>query len=217
MDTGRFHCLTRLRKPVMDHYDILAGNCHSTIESLAMAVDALAEPMAIAAEMVSTALVQDGKVLACGAGPDAALAQLFTINMLGHFLQERPALPALALAGDGATIAAIAERDGPREMFARQIRALGHDSDLLLLVASAPAGDALLAALEAAAERNMSVIALSSGSDERLSRCLRAGDVEIPVHHAVPARALELHAVVIQNLSELIDHNLFGGYPGNTA
>jgi phosphoheptose isomerase len=201
----------------MDHYDILAGNCHGTIESLAMAVDALAEPLATAAELITAALVQDGKVLACGSGPDAALAQLFSINMLGHFLQERPALPALALSSDGGTIAAIAEQDGTAELFARQVRALGHGTDLLLVIASAPAGEALLGALAAARERHMPVIALSNGADARLSAQLQPGDVELAVHNPVPARALELHTVVIQNLCELIDHNLFGGFPGSTA
>jgi phosphoheptose isomerase len=200
----------------MDHYDIFAGNCQSTLESLAMAVDALADPLASAAEMVTAALVQDGKVLACGTGPDAALAQLFSINMLGHFQQERPALPAMTLCGDGGAIAAIAEQDGTAEILARQVRALGHGSDLLLIIASAPASAALLAAVAAGRERHMPIIALYNSADARLAKCLQAGDVQLPVQSTAPARALELHTIVIQNLCQLIDHNLFGN-PGSIA
>lgn len=199
----------------MDHYDILSGNCQATIESLAMAVDSLAPALGEAADAVAGALLQDRKIIACGDGPDAALAQLFSINMLGHFQQERPALPAMTLTADGGVIAAIACQDGRREIFSRQLNAIGQAGDLLLCIASAPASDALLAAVAAAAERNMTVIALSNGGDEALDNVLDASAIRVIAHCASPARALELQTVVIQNLCQLIDYNLFGGYTGH--
>lgn len=195
----------------MNHYDILAGNCQGTIESLAMAVDALAEPLATASDMITATMLQEGKVMACGAGADAALAQLFCINMLGQFRHERPALPAMALSADGASLAAITALEGQREIFARQLRALGQAGDVLLCVASTPATDALLCAVEAARERNMSVVALSNIGDDSLVATLGEGDIQLAAQTPGPARALELHTVVIQNLCELIDYNLFGG------
>ncbi|MBN7795365.1 D-sedoheptulose-7-phosphate isomerase [Parahaliea mediterranea] len=195
----------------MDHYSIFAGNCQGTLESLAMAVDALAEPLSVAAGAVTNTLLQDGKIMACGTGADAALAQLFCINMLGQFHHERPALPAMTLAADGGTLATISGLEGHREIFARQVRALGQPGDVLLCLASGTAGEALLGAVEAARERNMLVVALSNGEDDNLLAALREGDVRLAVHSPAPARALELHTVLIQNLCELVDHNLFGG------
>lgn len=198
----------------MDHYDIFAGNSQATIEGLAMAVDALAPGLAAAADTATGALLRDRKLIACGDGPDAALAQLFSINMLGHFLQERPALPAMTLSADGGAIAAIASQDGRREIFARQLHAIGQTGDVLLCIASAPASEALRAAAVAAAERNMAIIALSNGADDDFDGVLPPEAIRLAVNAASPARALELHAVVIQNLCHLIDHNLFGGYTG---
>jgi len=194
----------------MDIYQSLAANCQATIEGLAMAVDALAEPLESSAGLITDALLGDHKLLACGSGPDAALAQLFTVQMLCQFQHERPALPAMALTADGATLAAIAGHSGQSELYARQLRALGQSGDILLCIASGNADPSILQAIDAAHERNMAVVALSNGTDDMLVATLAAGDVMIGVNNAVPARALELHTVVIQNLCELIDTTLFG-------
>jgi len=95
----------------MDYYQIIANNFQATIETIALSVDQLAEPIAQASQLMTQALLEDHKILACGNGADAALAQLFTCNLLNHFARERPALPALTLAGDSASITAIAHSD----------------------------------------------------------------------------------------------------------
>ena len=81
----------------MDHYQIIAGNFQSTIQTIAESVDALAEPVGLASTLMVNALLQD-KIIACGNGVDATLAQLFTCNLISRFEHDRPALPALALA-----------------------------------------------------------------------------------------------------------------------
>ncbi|TXS96341.1 SIS domain-containing protein [Parahaliea maris] len=198
----------------MDHYELLAGNCQGTIEALAMAVDPAAPALSAAAELMTGAMLSEHKVMACGSGPDAALAQLFAINLLGHFQQERPALPALALAADGGVVGAIATSEGTDEIYARQLLALGQAEDVLLCIASAGLSPQLRRALEAARERNMAVVMLSNGVDDTFPLLLREGDPVIALDRIAPARALERHTVLLQNLCELIDHALFGGFTG---
>ncbi len=196
----------------MDHYTVFARNCQTTLEQLAMAVDVLAEPLATAAGVITAAMLEDHKVICCGSGANAALAQLFCINMLGWQQHERPALPAITLGTDSG---ALAGSDSPPEVFARQLGALGNAGDALLVISNDQASDSLFRALDAARERNMAVIALSNASDEALARQLSPEDTAIAVSAVSPARVLELHAILLQNLCELIEFNLFGSFSGH--
>src|SRR5262245_5412240 len=105
----------------MDSYQIIAENFQSTIETIAMSVDALAEAIARASQLMVTALLADRKIIACGNGADAALAQLFTCNLLNRFEEDRPALPALALGADNAAVTAIAQASNINDIFSRPL------------------------------------------------------------------------------------------------
>ena len=101
----------------MDYYDIIAGNFQAALESVAMSVDELAGPIERGSRLVAQALLADRRVFACGNGPDAALAQLFASHLLGQLEQERPSLPAIALACDGAALSGIAQDNGLEDIF----------------------------------------------------------------------------------------------------
>ncbi len=196
----------------MDHYPIIAENFQSTIETIALSVDNLAEPIERGSQLMIRALLEDRKIIACGNGVDAALAQLFTCNLLSRFEHERPALPALTLGGDGASITAITHSSGVVNIFSRQLRALGQAGDVLLCINSSGGANNLLRAVQAAHERNMTVVALSNTGDSEFSTLIRAQDVELRVDTLRQPRIVELHTMVIHCLCELIDHGLFGTY-----
>lgn len=194
----------------MDYYQIIAENFQNTIETIALSVDNLAEPIERGSQLMVQALLEDRKIVACGNGVDAAMAQLFTCSLLSRFEHERPALPALTLAGDGASITAIAHSSGVIDIFSRQLRALGQAGDVLLCINSSDGANDLLRALQAAHERNMTVVALTNTGDNELSTLLRAEDVELRVDALRRPRIVELHTMAIHCLCELIDHSLFG-------
>ena len=195
----------------MDYYPIIAERFQATLEGVAMSVDRLAQPLGQAAELLTASLLQDRKIMVCADGIDNALAQLFTAALLSRLDDERPALPALNLAGDGGTRAAIAAAEGPDAVFARQLRALGQPGDALLLIAGGGGPDpALTAALRAALERDMPVVALVTDEDGELARRLPAGTAVIPVGAGARSRVLEMHTMILLTLCQLIDIGLFG-------
>ena len=196
----------------MDYYQIIAESFQSTIETIALSVDQLAGPIENGCQLMTQALLEDRKIVACGNGVDAALAQLFTSNLLSRFEHERPALPALTLGGDGASLTAIVQSSGVNDIFSRQVRALGQPGDVLLCISSSTGANNLLRAVQAAHERNMSVVALSNTRDIELSTLMRAEDVELRVDAARQPRVVEIHTMAIHCLCELIDHSLFGTY-----
>ena len=198
----------------MDYYQVIAENFQSTIETLSLSVDELAPAIELASQVMTTALLQDNKILTCGNGVDAALGQLFCSNLLNRFEQERPALPALSLATDGPTLTAIAGANGIEEVFSHQLRALGQPSDILLCISSSGGSDNLRRAVQAAHERDMTVVALTRSDDPELSALLRPEDVELRTYAPGQARAVEVHCMTINCLCQLIDYNLFGTYTG---
>ncbi|MEH6568167.1 MAG: SIS domain-containing protein [Halioglobus sp.] len=196
----------------MDYYQRIAGNFQQTVELIAMSVDTLALPIEQGSTLMTEALLQDRTIMACGNGPDAALSQIFVSNLLNRFEYDRPALPALSLGTDAASLTAIATTNSVDNIFARQIHALGQTGDILLCINSGAGHDNLINAIRAAQDRNMPVIALSSGIDERFRGALGPNEVELFADTDSQPRAVELHTMIIQNLCEMIELSLFGSY-----
>jgi len=196
----------------MDYYRIIADNFQSTIETIAMSVDSLAEMIEQSSHLMSRALLADRKIIACGNGVDAALAQLFACNLVNRFEEDRPALPALTLGAESACVTAIAQSSSINDIFSRQLRALGQAEDILLCINSSRGAGNLLRAVQTAQDRNMGVILLSNSRDGELGALIRPEDVQLQVHATHQARIVEIHTMVIHSFCELIDQSLFGNY-----
>jgi phosphoheptose isomerase len=195
----------------MDYYPIIAENFQSTIETIAMSVDELAELIERGTQLMTSALLADRKIIVCGIGVDAALAQLFTCNLLHRFEQDRPALPALSLTADNASVTAIAQSGTLNDIFSRQLRALGQPGDVLLCINSSESSS-LLRAVQTAQERDMAVIVMTTVHEHTLGAVIRPEDVELRINATRQARVVEMHTMTIHNFCELIDHSLFGTY-----
>jgi phosphoheptose isomerase len=196
----------------MDCYQIIAKNFQTIIESISMSVDALANPIERSTKLLTDALLADRKVVVCGNGPDAALAQLFSCTLLSRLENDRPALPALCLGSDSSSLTAIATTSGINELFSRQVRALGQPGDILLCISSGEGHNNLIRAVQAAHERNMQVVALSNTHNGELSTLITSEDVDIQVNTARRPHTIELQTMVIHTLCELIDRCLFDSY-----
>jgi D-sedoheptulose 7-phosphate isomerase len=68
----------------------------------------------------------------------------------------------------------------------------------------------VLAAVEAALEREMRVVALTGKDGGKLGQLLTEADVHINVQHARTARIQEVHLVAIHSICDGIDVALFG-------
>lgn len=196
----------------MDSYDTIARHFQNTIETAAMSVDALAQPIADGSQLMAGALLHDHKILSCGNGADAALSQLFAGHMLGRYESERPALPALTLQSDTPSGSAISASSGANDVFSRQIRALGQEGDVLLCINSTSGANNLLRAVQAAHERNMRIVLLSNSNERELGNLIDVRDVELQVGADNPGRIIELHTMIIHCFCTLIDHSLFGDH-----
>jgi D-sedoheptulose 7-phosphate isomerase len=182
----------------------------ASIETKQQAMKLLSAPIAQAAQMMAQHLINDGKILSCGNGGSAGDSQHFSSEMLNRYERERPGLPAIALTTDTSTITSIANDYNYIEIFAKQVRALGRANDLLLAISTSGNSSNVVAAIRAAHERQMKVIALTGNSGGTISETLSGDDIEIRVPSNVTARIQETHLLVIHCLCDLIDQQLFG-------
>jgi D-sedoheptulose 7-phosphate isomerase len=151
-----------------------------------------------------------GKVLACGNGGSAADAQHFAAEFVGRFERERPELAALALTTDSSIITAIANDYDFSIIFSRQVRALGQPGDVLLAISTSGNSGNVLAAIEAAHEREMVVVGLSGRGGGKMSHVLRDTDVHICVPHERTARVQEVHILALHCICDAVDAQLLG-------
>jgi D-sedoheptulose 7-phosphate isomerase len=173
-------------------------------------VDALAPHIARAAALMTECLLADRKILACGNGGSASDAQHFAAEMVGRFERERPELPAISLATDTSILTAVANDYDFAQVFARQVRALGGPGDVLLAISTSGNSGNVVAAVEAAHERDMRVVGLTGRDGGRVGELLTARDVHLCVPHTVTARIQEVHILTIHCLCDAIDTSLLG-------
>lgn len=163
-----------------------------------------------AASLIVGAVMQGGKVLTCGNGGSGAAAQLFTSKMINRHERERPGLPAIALNSGAATMTSVADDLSFDEVYGKQIAALGHPGDLLFVISCTGQSQNVLRAAQTAADKPMSIIALTGGSGGELAEQLRETDIEIRIPASSVARIEEMQLLVIHCLCELIDTHLMG-------
>jgi len=173
------------------------------------AADALPALIAQAAERMVHTLRQEGKILSCGNGGSAGDAQHFSAELLNRFEMERPGLPAVALTTDSSTLTAIANDYDYNQIFSKQVSALGQSQDCLLAISTSGNSPNVLAAINAAHEKNMTVIALTGRDGGTIGAALTGNDVELRVPDERTARIQEVHLVVIHCLCDAIDQALF--------
>lgn len=174
------------------------------------AVDAMAAPIAGAIEAMTHALMNGGKILACGNGGSAADCQHFAAELIGRFERERPELAAIALTTDTSAITAIANDYSYEQIFAKQLRGLGQAGDVLLAISTSGNSGNVIAAIEAAHQRDIRVIALTGKGGGKIGALLRDGDVHLCVPHDRTARIQEVHLLTIHCLCDGIDCLLLG-------
>ena len=95
-------------------------------------------------------------------------------------------------------------------IFSRQVRALGQSGDVLLAITTSGNSANVLAAVEAAHQRDMVVVALTGRSGGKMNQALRDTDVHICVPHDRTARVQEVHLLTIHCICDGVDAQLMG-------
>ncbi len=194
----------------MDLISRISENFSESAHLKLQSMDALAVPIAAAVQLMVRCLQQDGKILTCGNGGSAADAQHFSAELLNRFEVERPGLAAMALTTDSSTLTSIANDYDYTQVFSKQVRALGHAGDVLLAISTSGNSPNVIAAIEAAHDSGVHVVALTGRDGGRIGEMLKGDDVHICVPANSTARIQEVHLLTLHCLCDGIDCLLLG-------
>ncbi|MDP9901304.1 SIS domain-containing protein [Variovorax ginsengisoli] len=175
----------------------------------------LSKPISQAMQALLACVTSGGKILACGAGVSGLLAAQFAAHFVGRFERDRPELGAIALPGDANDPAADTPAVADADRFARQVRALGQAGDVLLVISASGQSGAVLAAVQDAHGRDMTVVALLGSNGGPVGRALRETDVQVCVPHERAARIHEVHLLALHCLCDGVDAQLLGDQEGS--
>ena len=165
-----------------------------------------AEAVAAAARMLAEVLKKGGKVLLFGNGGSAADAQHLAAEFVNRFQVERPPLAAMALTTDTSILTAVANDYDFREVFAKQVRALGRPGDAAVGLSTSGNSPNVVAGLKIARELGLRTLALSGGDGGPVAA---AAEMALVVPSRNTPRIQEVHITVGHILCDLVDFILF--------
>ncbi|CAL7963235.1 DnaA initiator-associating factor for replication initiation [Gammaproteobacteria bacterium] len=185
-------------------------NFYCSIELKKISMEALAPSILAASKMLVQCIKGDHKILSCGNGGSACDAQHFTAELVNRFIIERDNLPAISLTADMAVLTSIANDYAYQEVFAKQVKALGREGDILLAISTSGKSQNVIRAIQEARARKMRIIALMGGDSGAVEKLLSDADINICVPSSVTPRIQEVHILIIHCLCALLDRQLFG-------
>jgi len=179
------------------------GAAKETLQSLL----GLDSQVAKAADIVERCLRGGNKLLVCGNGGSAADASHFATEFVVRFMKDRPAYPAICLAGDGGLLTAAGNDYGFDEIFARQVAAFGLPGDLLICLTTSGKSRNVERALQEAKARKLRTIAFL-GRDG--GSTIGMAEVDLLVRGDLTARIQEAHQLLLHVLCETVEVRLIG-------
>lgn len=189
--------------------DIINGH----IDAAAAVLETQAPALVAGAARLARCLLEEGRILVCGHGGSATNAQHLAVKLLGRLERERPGLPVFCLSENAALLTSLAGAYGAGDVFSRQVRALGRETDVLVALSAGGMSENTVQAVAAAHDRGMDVVALTGHDGGKLARSLRDGDIDIRVPVLSAARCEEIHLLLVNILCDLLERELFGDSP----
>jgi D-sedoheptulose 7-phosphate isomerase len=184
---------------IHDHFTMHQQAVERAVVELAGRIDACAR-------LLAGALRDGGKVLVMGNGGSAADAQHLAAELVGRFLRERRALPAIALTTDSSILTAVGNDYGFDRIFQRQVEALAVPGDVVIGISTSGNSPNVLLALQAAREIGCTTVGLLGRDGGKIAAQV---DVNLTVSSMQTPHIQEVHAIIVHILCDLVEQQLF--------
>ncbi len=193
----------------MDSLDLVRQHYTDSIQTKIMAADSISEVISQAGQTITQALINGNKIFTCGHGGGAANAQYLATLLVNRFEMERPPLPAIALTTNTSSITAIASDYQYDRAFSKQLYALAHPNDILIIFMSPDQAAGIGTLLEVSREKQLINIIITGEGPTASPLSLTESDIEIKVPSNSNARIQENHTLITHCLCDIVDQTLF--------
>ena len=156
-------------------------------------LQSISEEIEHSATRITDCLQQGGKLLLMGNGGSAADAQHIAAELVVRYVNNRRALPAIALTTDSSILTATGNDFGFEQLFARQVEALAQPGDLVIGISTSGESENVVQALQQARQQNIATLGLTGAAAGRISTI---ADQTIQVPSTVTARIQEAHILI---------------------
>ncbi len=172
---------------------------------LIQSLEALEPQILKAAKSLEAALRDGRKIIFCGNGGSAADAQHLAAELMGRFMFDREPMAALSLTVDTSALTAIANDYGYDQVFARQLRGIANEGDVLFAMSTSGNSTNVLRAFETAQQMNVRTIGLTGAEGGRMATF---SDILIAVPHGQTNHIQEAHITIGHMICALVENAL---------
>ncbi len=160
--------------------------------------------------LIAQAFTRGNKLLVFGNGGSSTDASHIAAEFVNRFMMERPGLPAIALNTDMAVITSISNDYDFSEIFAKQLKALGHEGDVAIGISTSGTSPNVVKAITAARDLGLATVALT-GSKNKGGKLASISDYAFVVPSKETPRIQEVHITLAHVICQMVDETLFGG------
>ena len=155
---------------------------------------------------IANAFNEGKKLILFGNGGSSTDASHIAAEFINRFKRERPGLPAIALNTDMAVITSIANDYDFSEIFAKQLKALAEEGDVVLAISTSGNSPNIMKAMDVARKKKLTTIAFTGLKGEKFAS--RATFAFIVPSDNTP-RIQETHITIGHVICQIVEDILF--------
>jgi D-sedoheptulose 7-phosphate isomerase len=121
------------------------------------------------AKAIANAFNDGKKLILFGNGGSSTDASHIAAEFTNRFKKDRPGLPAIALNTDMAVITSIANDYDFSEVFAKQLKALANEGDVVIAISTSGNSPNILKAMDVAKKKKLTTVAFTGLKGEKLA------------------------------------------------
>lgn len=121
------------------------------------------------ARAIASAFNDGKKIILFGNGGSATDASHIAAEFINRFKKDRPGLPAIALNTDMAVITSIANDYDFSEIFAKQLKSIADEGDIVIAISTSGNSPNVLKAMDAAKRKKLITVAFTGSKGEKFA------------------------------------------------
>jgi D-sedoheptulose 7-phosphate isomerase len=184
--------------------DILCKSVSEHVQVANSISDLLPDIAKVAAILIES-FSKGNKLLIFGNGGSASDAQHIAAELVGRFMKERTALPAIALTTDTSVLTSVGNDYSYESIFSRQVEALAKSGDVVMGISTSGNSKNVIKALRVSSELGCHTVGLLGKDGGEVKQI---ADINIVVPSSSTARIQEIHILIGHMLCESVDYSI---------